>query len=452
MSLCINPNCPSFPAQNQDTRTDCRACGSLLLFNGRYRATRMLGSGGFGMTFEVSDSENPRTMKVLKVLTNDHPKALYWFRKEAEVLQRLNHPGIPKAEEEVFPVKTNQDQELYCLVMEKIDGCDLYQYLANQNNQPIDQDLALKWLGQIAEILAEVHRQRFFHRDIKPSNIMVRTDGQLVLIDFGTVRQLTPTYVDSLEQGRVTKFSSGGYTAPEQQDFQAVPQSDFFSLGRTFVYLLTGKEPTELYDSRTGKFRWRDSANNISPQFADLLDRLMAKNYRKRPGSPTTILQQLQKIEQTLASHSNSPQSPSTVVAPDAIIVVNKKWAVAGGGLLLTLVLGFGSYQFISGQNAIEEPPTATPTPTPTPTPPPPPPPPTITDEAWKLARIKASIAGKLTKDAKTKADWEKVASEWEEVIELLKQVPESSDNYERAQQRIDTYQKVVEYAKSAAK
>jgi len=436
MSLCINPNCPNFPAQNQDGRADCRACGSPLLFNGRYRATRLLGSGGFGMTFEVRDSENAGTMKVLKVLTNDHPKALYWFRKEAQVLQRLNHPGIPKAEEEVFPVKTNQDRELYCLVMEKIDGCDLYQYLADRSEQPIDQELAIAWLGEIAEILAEVHRQRFFHRDIKPSNIMVRTDGQLVLIDFGTVRQVTPTYVESLEQGRVTKFSSGGYTAPEQQDFQAVPQSDLFSLGRTFVYLLTGKEPIELYDDRTGKFRWRDRATHISPQFADLLDRMMAKNYRKRPGSPRTILQQLEKID---------PSLPATVVDPDREIVVNKKWAVAGGGLLLTLLLGFGSYQFISGQNAIEEPPPPTPT---VPEPPPPPPP---TNEAWRLARIKASIAGKLTNDAKTKADWEEVASAWEEVIELLKQVPESSPNYERAQKRIDSFQRVLKYAKGKA-
>lgn len=435
MSLCINPSCPSFPAQNQDGRTDCSACGSPLLFNGRYRATRLLGKGGFGMTFEVSDSENTGTMKVLKVLTNDHPKALYWFRKEAQVLQRLNHPGIPKAEEEVFPVKTNTSQELYCMVMEKIDGCDLYQYLADLDEQPIDQELAIEWLQQIAEILAEVHRQRFFHRDIKPSNIMRRTNGQLVLIDFGTVRQVTPTYVESLEQGRVTKFSSGGYTAPEQQDFQAVPQSDFFSLGRTFVYLLTGKEPVELYDDRTGKFRWRDRATDISPEFADLLDRMMAKNYRKRPGSPTTILQQLQKLD---------PTSTVTVVDPDTEIVVNKKWAAAGGGLLLSLVLGFGSYQFISGQNAIDEPQPPIPT---VPEPPPPP----ATNEAWRLARIKASIAGKLTNEAKTKEDWEEVAREWEEVIELLKQVPDSSSYYERAQRRIDTYQKVVKYAKGKA-
>jgi hypothetical protein len=109
--------------------------------------------------------------------------------------------------------------------------------------------------------------------------------------------------------------------------------------------------------------------------------------------------------------------------------------------LLLTLLLGFGSYQFISGQNAIEEPPTPT-----VPEPPPPP-----INEAWRLARIKVSIANKLTNDAKTKADWEEVAREWEEVIALLKQVPDSSSYYEKAQNRIETYQKVVKYAKGKA-
>ena len=71
---------------------------------------------------------------------------------------------------------------------------------------------------------------------------MLRPNGQLVLIDFGTAREATITYLAKVGAGyQITGIVSAGYTPPEQQNFQAVPQSDFFALGRTFVYLLTGQ-------------------------------------------------------------------------------------------------------------------------------------------------------------------------------------------------------------------
>ena len=77
-------------------------------------------------------------------------------------------------------------------------------------HRPIDSQLALEWLLQLAEILDEVHQQQFFHRDIKPPNIILRADGQLVLIDFGTVRAVTPTYFKKQPTGQVTKILSAG--------------------------------------------------------------------------------------------------------------------------------------------------------------------------------------------------------------------------------------------------
>ncbi|MFM6008897.1 MAG: 4-Cys prefix domain-containing protein, partial [Sphaerospermopsis kisseleviana] len=93
MSLCINPNCPK--PQNADNILFCEACGSELLLEGRYRIIRQLGEGGFGKTFEVSQSN---VLKVLKVLILDDSKAVSLFQQEARVLSQLNHPGIPKAE------------------------------------------------------------------------------------------------------------------------------------------------------------------------------------------------------------------------------------------------------------------------------------------------------------------------------------------------------------------
>jgi len=204
MSHCINPNCPN--PQNPDNILFCQACGSELLLAGEYRVSRLLsGQGGFGRTYEASQGSQA---KVLKVLINHQPKAIELFEQEARVLQQLNHPGIPRGDRYFTFLPRNAQQPLHCLVMEKIEGLDLEEYQQQRQNRPIDQKLALKWLIQLAQILDEVHQQQFFHRDIKPSNIILKPDGQLVLIDFGTVREITATYYAKQPQGQVTAIAS----------------------------------------------------------------------------------------------------------------------------------------------------------------------------------------------------------------------------------------------------
>lgn len=253
-----------------------------LLLQNRYLVKKRLGRGGFAETWEVEDRE---TIKVLKVLHNKHEKAIELFQQEAEVLKTLNHPGIPKVEEDGYFTfqPEGHNEPLHCLVMEFIEGQDLKEWLKQQENKPITQEQALEWLRQLVEILEQVHVEKYFHRDIKPSNIMRKKDGQLVLIDFGTARELTETFLDKKERGDVTKIGSLGYTAPEQQQGKAVPESDLFALGRTFVNLLTCQTPYLFEDSNTGKFLWRDSATQISKPLADLIDDLMAPQPEKRP-------------------------------------------------------------------------------------------------------------------------------------------------------------------------
>ncbi|NET62449.1 MAG: serine/threonine protein kinase [Symploca sp. SIO2E6] len=222
MTLCINPDCRH--PENPDNILFCQTCGSELLLVTEYRVTRLLsGKGGFGRTYEVSQGN---TTKVLKVLINNQPKAIDLFQQEARVLRQLNHPGIPKGDRYFTFLPRNSQQPLHCLVMEKIEGLDLEEYQKQRQYHPLDQQSALKWLLQLAKILEVVHQQRFFHRDIKPSNIILKPDGQLVLIDFGTVREITATYLGKQPSGQVTKIASAGYTPPEQLNYQAVPQSD----------------------------------------------------------------------------------------------------------------------------------------------------------------------------------------------------------------------------------
>lgn len=260
-----------------------------LILRDRYRVLRKLGEGGFCRTFEVDDGG---TVKVLKALNPERllnrefkQKAISLFQQEAAVLSRLNHPGIPKVEPNGYFTWARGTQEpLPCLVMEKIEGQNLKEWRSSLGSQLLSQEQAIAWLKQLLEILAQIHRQNLIHRDIKPENIMLKPNGQLVLIDFGAVRQVTETYLKRQRNNETgTAICSTGYTPPEQYEGRAVPQSDIFALGRTFVYLLTGKNPTQFYSLQTGKPNWRDSAPQVSEKLADLIDDMMALSPSGRP-------------------------------------------------------------------------------------------------------------------------------------------------------------------------
>jgi serine/threonine protein kinase len=307
MSLCVNPNCPK--PENPDSILFCQSCGSELVLAKRYRVTRLLSpKGNFGKIYEVSDTGTP---KVLKVLTSDRPQAVELFQQEAQALSQINHPGIPKGEGNFIFFPRNSKTPLHCLVMSQIEGINLADYQKQRQNRPPDQKLALEWLSQLAGILHAAHQQNLYHWNIKATKIVLKPDGQLVLTDFSAVWQVAATgAVGSNKVG----FYTAGYTPPEQQKGSPVPQSDFYALGRTFVYLLTGRQPTDpaIYNSSTDELRWRNLAPNILPALADLIDKLMAPAVKDRPASAGVILRQLAEIEESL----NSSQTVSAPAQP----------------------------------------------------------------------------------------------------------------------------------------
>ncbi|MBG1271938.1 serine/threonine-protein kinase [Nostoc sp. WHI] len=306
MSLCINPVCPKPNHQNNDQNRFCQSCGSHLELLERYRVTYLLSDKtGFSKVYEAYEQDTPKILKILKEDLSGDAKAIELFQQEVTVLGQLNHPGIPK-EDSYFQYQTRNGLVLHCIAMEKIDGLNLEEWLKQQNS-PISQEQAMDWLKQLVEILDLVHSKHYLHRDIKPSNIMIRSPldkedwGELVLIDFGTASEITKTYPEQLSNGDgMIALMSSGYSAPEQMNGQAVPQSDFFALGRTFVFLLTGYHPLDMYDIQHNLLHWQNHVIDISPLLLNLIDWLMASDIQKRPANAQEILQCLEEVEKQL--------------------------------------------------------------------------------------------------------------------------------------------------------
>ncbi|MDV3353624.1 serine/threonine-protein kinase [Leptothoe sp. LEGE 181152] len=305
MSYCINPRCGH--RDNPDGLSHCKSCQTPLLIEGRYRLLRPLRELDEWEPSEVFEIDDQGQTKVLKVLKKKILQPL--FEREAATLQTLKHPGIPQVDPDGYFSLEIEGRQLYCLVMENIQGVNLDKWL--QQHGPIDQAQAIDWIRQLVDLLAQLHKEELFHRDIKLANIMLRPTGQLALVDFGTVRPMTSTYFAKVAGQRdITSVVSPGYTPLEQINGRAVPQSDFYALGRSFVYLLTGKHPIDLpEDDTTGRLTWLDQAAQLDAWFVQLLDDMMAPFPGQRPLNAEVLLARLNNPSLVQQTNGNSEKT-----------------------------------------------------------------------------------------------------------------------------------------------
>ncbi|MCU0525097.1 MAG: bifunctional serine/threonine-protein kinase/ABC transporter substrate-binding protein [Elainella sp. Prado103] len=291
MRYCVNPDCHR--RENLADAIYCQACRTPLIHNQRYVAIESLrrDHSSLSEVFLVEDQQvsapHRGRLKVLKTLVSTNPKAKTLFEQEQQLLKTLRHPGIPRWEDDFNIVLANQ-KVLPGLVMEYIEGNDLEHWL--QNYGVIDREQALNWLRQLTEILQYVHQKKHFHRDIKPSNVMRSHTGQLVLIDFGTARQINETQVDGQP---ITILGTPGYAAPEQWEGRAVPQSDFYGLGMTLIRMLTQIDP----DRQSVKPQQWQHHHDVDPALGKLLDQLIARDPAQRPATTTVLLKAIDALQ-----------------------------------------------------------------------------------------------------------------------------------------------------------
>jgi serine/threonine protein kinase len=287
VSYCINPNC--IQRENPDTESHCDNCGSPLLIGDRYRIKTPLRDPNPAYPCDIYEVQDwgeqewgtPKVMKVLKFTTQ--PDFVRLFKQEARVLIWLRHPGIPLVEPGGYFILTLGDRKsLHGFVMEKKAGKTLEQLIEQQG--PISETVAGNWLAQLMEIIHTIHHEGVVHRDIKPSNLILTPDGQVQLIDFGSVAD---------RHNRNTRVGTSGYAPPEQLLGDTQPQSDFFAIARTFLYALTGLTPLDFPETPQGELIWRSHLPDLSPDLAHLLDDLMAPDWHSRPQTSQAILTRL---------------------------------------------------------------------------------------------------------------------------------------------------------------
>ncbi|PZD70559.1 Serine/threonine-protein kinase B [Acaryochloris thomasi RCC1774] len=294
--FCVNPSCER--RENFFEAEHCQSCGSPLKINSRYKLIASLTELSVPRPTEVFEAQcDSGEIKVVKTLFRDDEPYFSMFEREVSALRSFSHPAIPKLlVSDQFIVNLPGKYKVYGFAMEKIPGETLQKQL--DSKRPIPSALGLDYLKQLSTVLHYIHQHKLFHRDIKPSNIILKEDGQLALIDFGGVRSsISHTYLAKVASGDVTRLSSSGYTPPEQESGSAIPQSDIFALGRTVIYLLTGREPFELpIDEKTGQLLWREHAKKLDPRLANLLDRMTALAPGDRPTNTNEVLESTERL------------------------------------------------------------------------------------------------------------------------------------------------------------
>lgn len=277
----------------------CDHCGADPRLDGRYRLDAIIGRGAIGVTYRATNLAGGATVaiKEMPFRHTDPEEVRRLVEREASVLGQLRHPAIPDYVEHMV-VGTGKSRALY-LVQELIEGQTLEDEMARRR---YSEDEVVAILVELCRVLEYLHRLHppVIHRDLKPHNIMRRTAdgrgrdrgaGQLVLMDFGSVRD---AFQDPQMGGR-TVAGTFGYMAPEQFRGDAFPQSDLYALGVTAVVLLSRRAPEDLMVAGQ-TLEWEAAVRVADPLRAILAD-LLEPDPAQRAKDAGAVRRRLEQLD-----------------------------------------------------------------------------------------------------------------------------------------------------------
>lgn len=325
-------NCPFCNGSIADGNAYCPRCGVSLnephlrvgtLLRSRYRIEEVLGAGGWGITYKGYDTHLNRCVAIKELFPSGctrNGRNVCWqkvgssslrdeykrrFLEEARILAKLNHDSIVKVYEYF------EENDTVYMVMEFVDG-ETLEEKTEALRGPMSEEEAVQYILQVCEALKVVHENGYLHRDIKPSNIMVRSNGKVVLIDFGIARPFADGQM-------TTGVGTPCFGAGEQFKSQSYgPPADIYALGATLYYLLTAREPVPAIEREAAGIDLlpvRKLNPKVSPCVEEAVTAAMRLEPRNRPQSVSEFVGLLQpgpaaKVTKLQPSRNPTPPRP----------------------------------------------------------------------------------------------------------------------------------------------
>ena len=240
------------------------------LVDGKYKILNKVGQGGMSVVY-LAMNEKANKQWAVKEVRKDGIKDFEVVKQglvaETDILKKLNHPNLPS----IIDVIDTDDS--FIIIMDYIQGNSLNKALDEYGAQP--QEHVIEWAKQLCDVLGYLHSRQpaIIYRDMKPANIMLKPDGNVTLIDFGTAREFKEKNLAD-----TTCLGTVGYAAPEQFGGmgQTDARTDIYCLGATLYHLVTGMNPCEPpYEIRP--------IRQINPGLSSGLERIIEKCTQRNP-------------------------------------------------------------------------------------------------------------------------------------------------------------------------
>ena len=240
------------------------------LVDGKYKILTKVGQGGMSVVY-LAINEKANKQWAIKEVRKDGIKDFEVVKQglvaETEILKKLNHPNLPS----IIDVIDQEDS--FIIIMDYIEGNSLNKALEEFGAQP--QENVISWAKQLCDVLGYLHTRKspIIYRDMKPANVMLKPDGNVTLIDFGTAREFKEKNLAD-----TTCLGTVGYAAPEQFGGmgQTDARTDIYCLGATLYHLVTGMNPCEPpYEIKP--------IREINPALSGGLERIILKCTQRDP-------------------------------------------------------------------------------------------------------------------------------------------------------------------------